>query len=131
MSREAILSALAARLSAKRAPWPEIPDLAAGEAFSVIADGPERVIEREYDRAVIAMEIDCRRAIRHGADLTRSTAANALLDAFVTEIYGADKTLGGACLDMEYVEGDTIYPTDGTDLVAVAALFSAKYERPE
>ena len=32
---------------------------------------------------------------------------------------------------MRYAEGDTIFPSDGTDLVAAVALFVIEYERAE
>jgi hypothetical protein len=131
MNRETILAALAARLSAKRAPWPEIPKLTTGQVLTVVAEGPERVIAREYGIATVEMETEIRRAARTANDAARATAANLLLDQLVTETYSAEPTLGGTCLGMRYAEGDTIFPSDGTDLVAAVALFVIEYERAE
>jgi hypothetical protein len=131
MSREAILVALAQRLGAKRAPWPVIPTLAVGQSFTVIVEGAERVSAREYGIASLELDIEIRRAARSLDDLARATAANLLLDQTVADTYGADPTLGGECLDMRYVEGDTIYPSDGTDLIAAVALFVVEYQRTE
>ncbi|MER2528064.1 MAG: hypothetical protein ABTR07_09070 [Candidatus Competibacter denitrificans] len=133
MSRNAVLSALADRLDAKRAPWPAIPDLAVGDVFTLVIDGAERIKERDYGVAWLVMTVEIRRATRFqtNEDIDRADLASDLLESLIPEVYGTDRTLGGACLDMRYVEGDTLYPADGTDLIAAVALFEMDYTRPE
>lgn len=125
MSRETILAALATRTGAQRAPWPALPT---GE-HTLMADGAETVAASDYQTDVVAMTVGFRRAARATSDATRSTEANALLDDLIADVYGADATLGGLCDEIRYTEGNTDYPTDGTDLVGAVAIFSIEYQR--
>lgn len=127
MNRETILRAFAERMNAQRAPWPEWTD---GEAYTLLADGPETVQEREYDREIIAMTVGVRRAVSFtGNDALRATVANQALAMLRITAYGTDRTLGGSCLTLNYVDGNTEYPTDGSQLVGAVAVFSILYER--
>ena len=126
MNREAILTALAARIDARRAPWPSIP---AYLPYTLLADGQETVTDRQYDQALLTLILGVRRAARATSDATRSSEANALLEALIVETLGTDRTLGGECLDLYYLEGNTEYPTDGTDLIGATAVFAVDYAR--
>lgn len=127
MSRETILAALATRLSAQRAPWPA---LTAGTPFTLLADGTETVVDQQYDSATIALTVGVRRAVGFsGTDAQRATAANDALAALIADAMGGDRTLGGLCLNLQYVEGNTEYPTESSELVGAIAVFSILYER--
>lgn len=126
MSRETILVALAARVGAQRAPWPTFPG---DTPFTLLADGQEVVSARDYGEDTIAMTVGIRRTARAATDAVRSTAANNLLAALIAETFGADRTLGSLCQDIRYVEGNTEYPSDGTDLIGATAIFTVDYIR--
>lgn len=128
MSRETILAALATRLSAQRAPWPKLPD--GDEPYTLLADGAESVTDRDYGHETVTMTVGVRRAVAFdGDDEARSTAANDALTALIAEVEGSDRTLGGACLDLRYVEGNTEYPSDGSALVGAVVVFAVDYQR--
>lgn len=126
MSRETILVALAARIDAQRAPWPTLP---ADTPFTLLADGQEVVSARDYGEDTIAMTVGIRRTARAATDAVRATAANNLLETLITDTFGTDRTLGGLCQDIRYVEGSTEYPSDGTDLIGAIAIFTVDYLR--
>lgn len=127
MSRESILAALASRIGAQRAPWTE---LTAGSTYTLLVDGAETVQSRSYDMAVVAMAVGVHRVVSFsGTDSQRATAANNALDALISAVLGSDRTLSGACLDIKYMEGDTDYPTDGSQLVGATAMFTIEYEK--
>lgn len=127
MSRETILAALALRLNAQRAPWPRLPD---DEPYTLLADGAETVTQRDYGQEIVTLTVGIRRAVVFdGDDELRSTAANDALAALIAEVEGSDRTLGGECLDLYYVEGNTDYPSDGSALVGAIAVFSVDYMR--
>jgi len=128
MSRETILNALAIRLNAQRAPWPKLPD--GDEPYTLLADGAETVTNRDYGQEMVTMTVGIRRAVAFdGDDELRSTAANDALAALIAEVEGSDRTLGGECLDLYYVEGNTDYPSDGSALVGAIVVFSVDYMR--
>lgn len=127
MTREAILTELATRVGASRAPWPAIP---ANQPFTLLADGQESVSTRDYDVDTISMTVGIHRSGRASTDATRSTEANALLAALVGEALGTDPTLGGLCQSIRYLEGSTEYPREGTDLIGATAMFQIDYDSP-
>lgn len=128
MNREAILAALATRVSALRAPWPEFFDEYAAP-YTLLTEDVERVDSESYEFEVISMQVWLRRAVGYdGDDEARSTAANNALAQLISEAEGTDHTLGGSCLDLRYTEGNTEYPTDGKSVGAWAA-FTVQYQR--
>lgn len=124
--REAILAALATRLQATRAPWPDFL-LDADSPYTLLTDGEETVTGQDYDDTLISLAVGVRRTARAATDASRASAANALLAALIAETFGTDRTLGGACEGIRYDSGSTDYPTDGTLLVGAVALFAMDY----
>jgi hypothetical protein len=129
MSRETVLAALAQRIGARRAPWPEM-DETDSAPYTLLIDGAETVTRREYGEAYIDLQVEVWRTAKAGDD-QRATAASGTLETLIAQIYGTDPTLGGECLGMRYAEGNTFYPADGTDLVGAAVSFVLEYARPE
>ena len=127
MSREAILSALAARTHAVRATWPEFFDEYTAP-YTVLTEDQDQIDSESYDFTVLNMRVWIRRAVEYNDDDTRSTDANNALARLIEDAEGEDRTLGGLCIDLYYSEGNTEYPTDGKS-VGAWIVITVKYQR--
>ena len=124
--REAILAALATRLKASRAPWPDF--LLDNESpYTLLTDGEETITGQEYDDTLISLAVGVRRTALAATDASRASTASALLAELIAVTFGTDRTLGGRCEGLRYDSGSTDYPTDGTLLVGAVALFAIDY----
>ncbi len=133
--REAILAALAARLSADREP--ARTDM--GEALGVYLDDQgetSSLVDYDYERCVLTVRVESVHTITvigTGGDAvteTRAIAANRLLAALRAAANGTDRTLSGLCDDIVYTGGGPLLLEDPTRYVGAYVTFEITYNTP-
>jgi hypothetical protein len=133
--REAILAALAARLSADREP--ARTDM--GEALGTYLDDQgesSQLEDYEVERHVLTVRAESVHTITvigTGEDAvteTRATAANRMLAALRATANGSDRSLGGLCDDIVYTGGGPLLLEDPTRYVGAYASFEVTYTTP-
>lgn len=125
--REQILTALATRVAAERAPLYErlVEDTVLPvTALSAGTDGVERI---EYGATHVVMTVTAERVDRLPAGVNPSSHANALLGALISAATGTDRTLGGLCEDLQYAAGSELPRESGSELAGASATFSVRY----